>query len=43
VPVITSAPRAIDPDLLIDGCRAALLASGAVTAITSAIYSEIAG
>jgi hypothetical protein len=39
---ITIKPRAIDPDILIDGARAALLASGAVTAITSAIYSEIA-
>jgi hypothetical protein len=40
---LTSTPRAIDPDLLIDGARAALLASGAVTTITSNIYSEIAG
>jgi hypothetical protein len=39
---ITSVARSIDVDIVIDGCRAALLASGAVTAITSNIFSEIA-
>jgi hypothetical protein len=42
MPVITSAPKAIDVDVLVDAARAALLASSAVTAITSSIFSEIA-
>lgn len=42
MPVPTSVPRAIDVDVLVDGARAAVLASGAVTAITDRIVPEVA-